>query len=76
MRGRTPPLCTLRLVNRVKDKTVRTEGVILVARDGDGEVSVTQTGDHLGRKGMSWGAGVGLVVAVVEDDDRPWQSVR
>src|SRR5215470_10842202 len=52
------------LVERVKDKTVRSEGVILVEHDADGQVRVTQTGDHLGRKGLGWGAGVGLVVGL------------
>ena len=52
------------LVQLVKDKTVRAEGVILVEHDEDGEVRVTQAGDHLGRKGLGWGAGVGLVVGL------------
>jgi len=52
------------LVRLVKDKTVRSEGVILVEHDADGQVRVTQTGDHLGRKGLGWGGGVGLVVGL------------
>jgi arylsulfatase len=52
------------LVALVKDKTVRSEGVIRVEHAADGRVSVTQTGDHLGRKGMGWGGGVGLVVGL------------
>src|SRR5215470_15408989 len=52
------------LVELVKDKTVRSEGVILVEHDAGGQVRVTQTGDHLGRKGLGWGAGVGLVVGL------------
>jgi arylsulfatase len=52
------------LVQLVKDKAVRTEGVILVEHDSDGQVRVTQTGDHLGRKGLGWGGGVGLVVGL------------
>jgi arylsulfatase len=52
------------LVKLVKDKMVRTEGVILVERDADGQVKVSQTGDHLGRKGLGWGGGVGLVVGL------------
>ena len=52
------------LVALVKDKKVRTEGVILVEHDADGEVKVSQTGDHLGRKGLGWGGGVGLVVGL------------
>ncbi len=53
------------LVRRVKDKQVRSEGVILVRRDAGGQVTVTQTGDHLGRKGMGWGGGVGLLVGLL-----------
>ena len=52
------------LVGQVKGKLVRTEGVILVEHAADGEVRVTQTGDHLGRKGMGWGGGVGLLVGL------------
>ena len=52
------------LVQLVKGKTVASEGVILVERDADGQVRVSQTGDHLGRKGLGWGGGVGLVVGL------------
>ena len=52
------------LVQLVKDKRVRTEGMILVEHDEDGEVRVTETGDHLGRKGLGWGGGVGAVVGL------------
>src|SRR4051795_10813198 len=46
------------------DDAVTVEGVVLVQKDADGEVHVTQTGDHLGRKGMKLGGGVGLVVGL------------
>ena len=52
------------LVRLVKDKTVKTEGVILVERAADGQVKVSQTGDHLGRKGLGWGGGVALAVGL------------
>ena len=52
------------LVQLVKDKADRSEGVILVEHDLDGKVSVSQTGDHLGRKGLGWGGGVGLAVGL------------
>jgi uncharacterized membrane protein len=52
------------LVKLINGKQVRSEGVILVQQDADGKVSVTQTGDHMGRKGMGWGGGVGLVVGL------------
>jgi arylsulfatase A-like enzyme len=41
------------LAGLVKAKTVASEGLILVEHDLGGEVSVTQTGDHLGRKGTA-----------------------
>ena len=37
---------------------------MLVQKDADGEVHVTETGDHLGRKGAKIGGGVGLVVGL------------
>lgn len=52
------------LVELVKQKSVRIEGAILVTRDSEGEITVADTGDHLGRKGAGWGAGVGLVVGL------------
>ena len=52
------------LVKLVKAKKVKTEGVILVTKDEAGEVHVTDTGDHLGRKGMGWGGGVGVLVGL------------
>ncbi|HXY26807.1 MAG TPA: sulfatase-like hydrolase/transferase, partial [Acidimicrobiales bacterium] len=52
------------LLALIKAKTVKTEGVILVEHDESGQVKVTQTGDHLGRKGLGWGGGVGLVVGL------------
>jgi len=52
------------LVRLVKDRAVRSEGVISVSRDADGRVGVTETGDHLGRRGLGWGGGVGLVVGL------------
>jgi uncharacterized membrane protein len=52
------------LVELVAGKRVKVEGVILVAHDEAGEVTVLSTGDHLGRKGAGWGAGVGVVVGL------------
>ncbi len=53
-----------RLVGLVDDKQVTIEGVILVTHAKDGTVSVQQTGDHRGRKGMGWGGGVGVAVGL------------
>ena len=47
-----------------EDKAITVEGVVLVQKDHEGEVSVTETGDHLGRKGAKLGGGVGLVVGL------------
>ena len=47
-----------------EEKTINVEGVVLVQKDDDGEVHVTETGDHLGRKGAKIGGGVGLVVGL------------
>jgi len=47
-----------------ENKTITVEGVVLVRKDQDGEVHVTETGDHLGRKGLKLGGGAGLVVGL------------
>ncbi len=36
----------------------------LVTNDADGNVTLKETGDHLGRKGLEIGGGVGLVVGL------------
>ena len=46
------------LVQLVKDKQVKTDGMILVQKDKDGKITVSETGDHAGRKGATWGGGV------------------
>jgi uncharacterized membrane protein len=51
-------------VKRAEEKTISTDGVVLVTKDSDGEVQVKETGDHLGRKGVKVGGGVGLVVGL------------
>jgi len=52
------------LVKHVADKELAVEGVALVTVDPSGEVAVEETGDHLGRKGVKLGGGVGLVVGL------------
>jgi uncharacterized membrane protein len=47
-----------------EDKAITVEGVVLVQKDTAGEVHVTETGDHLGRKGLKIGGGAGLVVGL------------
>jgi uncharacterized membrane protein len=53
------------LVKLVGDKQLEVEGVALVTNDADGNVTVKETGDHLGRKGLKIGGGVGLVVGLL-----------
>jgi arylsulfatase len=52
------------VVKLAEDKAITVEGVVVVQKDADGEVHVTETGDHLGRKGVKLGGGVGLVVGL------------
>jgi uncharacterized membrane protein len=47
-----------------EEKRITVEGVVLVQKDRKGEVEVSETGDHLGRKGLKIGGGVGLVVGL------------
>jgi len=53
------------VVKLAEDKAITVEGVVLVQKDSDGDVHVTETGDHLGRKGLKLGGGVGLVVGLL-----------
>jgi uncharacterized membrane protein len=46
------------------DGKIVTDGVALVVKDAEGDVEVKETGDHLGRKGVRAGAGVGLVIGL------------
>ena len=43
------------LIAQVQAGRITLDAAILVAHDEDGNVSVQQTGDHLGRKGAGWG---------------------
>ena len=52
------------LVAQVREKEISIEGVILVTHAQDGSVSVRQTGDDRGRKGLGWGGGVGVAVGL------------
>jgi arylsulfatase len=53
------------LAKLAKEKKIDTDGMILVEKDQDGKLKVNETGDHIGRKGMGWGGGVGLLVGLV-----------
>src|SRR5690349_17899190 len=52
------------LVDLVGDQQLEVEGVALVTVAPDGTPTVEETGDHLGRKGLTIGGGVGLVVGL------------
>jgi uncharacterized membrane protein len=52
------------VVKLAEDKTISVEGIVLVQKDAEGEVQVMETGDHLGRKGLKVGGGVGLAVGL------------
>src|SRR5207302_9659781 len=52
------------VVKLAEDKSIAVEGVVLVQKDADGEVHVTETGDHMRRKGLKIGGGAGLVVGL------------
>jgi uncharacterized membrane protein len=47
-----------------EDDTISLEGIVLVRKDPDGEVHVTEAGDHLGRQSLKVGGGVGFVVGL------------
>ena len=53
------------LVQLVADKQLEVEGIALVTVHADGKITVDETGDHLGRKGMKIGGGLGLVVGLL-----------
>ena len=52
------------LVELIKSRKVKVDGAILVSHDEDGNVTVVDTGNHLGRKGAGWGGGVGVLVGL------------
>jgi arylsulfatase A-like enzyme/uncharacterized membrane protein len=52
------------LTDRAKDKSISLKGAVLVGKDADGKPTLIDTGNHLGRRGAAWGAGVGLAVGL------------
>ena len=53
------------LARLVKDKKVKSEGMILVERDQQGQTKIAATVDRQGREGAGWTGGVGLIVGLV-----------
>jgi len=49
---------------RVKDKSIALRGAVMVGKDANGKPTLIDTGNHLGRRGVAWGAGVGLAVGL------------
>jgi arylsulfatase A-like enzyme/uncharacterized membrane protein len=49
---------------KVAAKEFPMRGAVLVSKDADGNASLVDTGNHLGRRGAGWGAGVGLAVGL------------
>lgn len=49
----------------ITDGTVRSDGIVLVSKDAEGELEVLETGDHLVRKGAGVLGGAGLVVGLL-----------
>ena len=43
------------LTDRVKNKQISLRGALLVGKDADGNATMIDTGNHLGRKGAGWG---------------------
>jgi uncharacterized membrane protein len=52
------------ILKLAEEKSITIEGAALVQKDPDGEVHVSETGDHLGRRGAKLGGGAGLVVGL------------
>ena len=48
----------------VEDKQITMEAAILITHAADGSVTVAQTADHRGRKGVEWGGAVGVLVGL------------
>jgi len=52
------------LAKLVEDKQIAMEAAILITHAADGSVTVAQTADHRGRKGVEWGGSVGVLVGL------------
>jgi len=52
------------LAAKVQQKGLRSDGMILVGKDVDGNPRLADTGNHLGRRGAGWGGGAGVLVGL------------
>ena len=53
-----------RLVQLVEAKEVQVEGLVLATKDTAGEVTLNETGNHLGRSRLKIGGGMGLLLVL------------
>jgi len=53
------------LTGAVAKKSLKSEAMLLLGKNPNGEILVEDTGDRLGRRGAAWGAGVGALVGLV-----------
>jgi uncharacterized membrane protein len=54
------------MLKSVEDgRTVAVEGVVVVKREGDGELEIQKATDHSTRSGLKWGAVGGIAVGVL-----------
>ncbi|MCX2933642.1 arylsulfatase [Mycobacterium sp. CVI_P3] len=52
------------LTAQVVEKKFAMRGAVLVAKDAEGNATLVDTGNQMGRRGAGWGAGVGLAVGL------------
>jgi len=53
------------LAAKVAAKALRSDGMILVGKDADGNPRLADTGNHMGRRGAGWGGGAGVLVGLL-----------
>ena len=53
------------LTGAVAKKSLKSEAMLLLGKNPNGEILVEDTGDRLGRRGAAWGAGVGALAGLV-----------
>ena len=52
------------IMDLVEKNEIKVQGVVVASKDADGEMHVTEAGDHIVRKGATIAGGVGLVVGL------------
>ena len=64
-----------RLVKLVEAKEVQVEGLVLATKDTAGEVTLNETGNHLGRRRLKIGGGIGLVLGLLWPPLLIWAAI-